>query len=218
MSQDNEEDVVINDSALSRGDKRRNARLARLRELVPIGNAVLGIDLADVKQAVVLTDLDSRVLARKRVWAKAWDLGPVLEWAHRIASQQGFAGVTVGCEPTGHRWRVLEQLAAQRDMALVCVNPMLVGRARESEDYTRDKSDDKDAVLIARLVAQLNCYVPERADETWARLRQLGADARGWSPSPPPASSSCVTCSNVPGRGCSMQRRPRLSPPTGVQL
>jgi hypothetical protein len=30
-------------------------------------------------------------------------------------------------------------------------------------------------VLIARLVAQLNCYAPERADETWARLRQLGA-------------------------------------------
>ena len=87
----------------------------------------------------------------------------------------GFAGVTVGCEPTGHRWRVLDQLAAQRDMALVCVNPMLVGRAREAEDYTRDKSDDKDAVLIARLVAQLHCYVPERADETWARLRQLGA-------------------------------------------
>ena len=38
-------------------------------------------------------------------------------------------------------------------MTLVCVNPMLVGRAREAEDYTRDKSDDKDAVLIARLVA-----------------------------------------------------------------
>jgi transposase len=40
--------------------------------------------------------------------------------------------------------------------------------------HTRDKSDDKDAVLIARLVAQLRCYVPERADETWARLRHLG--------------------------------------------
>jgi transposase len=57
----------------------------------------------------------------------------------------------------------------------VCVQPLLVGRARESEDYTRDKSDDKDAVLIARLVAQLRCYAPERADETWARLRHLGA-------------------------------------------
>ena len=175
MSQDNEEDVVFKSRALSRGDKRRNARLARLRELVPISHAVLGIDLADVKQVVVLTDLDSRVLARKRVSAKAWDLGPVLQWAHQMAVQHGFTGVTVGCEPTGHRWRVLEQLAAQNDMPFVCVNPMLVGRAREAEDYTRDKSDDKDAVLIARLVAQLNCYIPERADQTWARLRQLGA-------------------------------------------
>lgn len=52
---------------------------------------------------------------------------------------------------------------------------LLTGRARESEDYTRDKTDDKDAVLIARLVAQLRCYAPERADETWARLRHLGA-------------------------------------------
>lgn len=170
-----EEDVVVERSGLSRGDKRRNARLARMRELVPAGNAILGIDLADVKQAVVLTDHDSGVLARKRVSAKAWDLGPVLDWAGQKAHELGFAGVTVGCEPTGHRWRVLNELAAQRGMAFVCVNPMLVGRARESEDYTRDKSDDKDAVLIARLVTQLNCYPPERADETWARLRQLGA-------------------------------------------
>jgi len=27
---------------------------------------------------------------------------------------------------------------------LVCVQPLLVGRARESEDYTRDKSDGKE--------------------------------------------------------------------------
>src|SRR5262249_58452560 len=58
---------------------------------------------------------------------------------------------------------------------VVCVNAMVVGRAGEAEDYTRDKSDDKDAMLIARLVAGLHCYAPERAEETWARLRQLGA-------------------------------------------
>jgi transposase len=29
-------------------------------------------------------------------------------------------------------------------------------------------------VLIARLTAQLRCYVPEPADGTWARLRHLG--------------------------------------------
>jgi hypothetical protein len=123
----------------------------------------------------VLTDHDSRVLARRRVRAKTWRLGPVLAWARQQAHKHGFADVTVGCEPTGHRWRVLDQLAAQQGMALVCVQPLLVGRAREPEDYTRDKSDDKDAVLIARLVAQLRCYAPERADATWSRLRHLGA-------------------------------------------
>ncbi|MGH4024177.1 MAG: IS110 family transposase [Pseudonocardiaceae bacterium] len=162
-------------SGVSRGDKRRNQRLALLRELVPIENAILGIDLADDKQAMVVTDHDSRVLARKRVRAKTWQLGSALEWARQVARQQGFADVSVGCEPTGHRWRVLDQLAAGLGMGLVCVQPLLVGRARESEDYTRDKTDDKDAVLIARLVGELRCYPPERADETWARLRHLGA-------------------------------------------
>src|ERR1700682_4675357 len=107
VSQKSEEGVVIQGSGLSRGEKRRNARLARLRELVPVENAILGIDLADVKQAVVLTDHDSRVLARKRVSAKAWELGPVLEWARRVARGEGLGDVAGGCEPTGHRWRGL---------------------------------------------------------------------------------------------------------------
>ena len=47
--------------------------------------------------------------------------------------------------------------------------------ARRSEDLTFDKTDEKDAVLIARLTAQLRCYVPEPVDETWGRLRHLGA-------------------------------------------
>lgn len=166
---------MIQGSGLSRGDRRRNARLARLRELVPVENAIVSFDLADEKQAVVVANHDSQVLARKRVKAKTWQLGPVLDWARTEARRLGFADVTVGCEPTGHRWRVLDQLAVQREMTLVCVQPLLTGRARESEDYTRDKTDDKDAVLIARLVAQLRCYAPERADETWARLRHLGA-------------------------------------------
>ncbi|TVT21719.1 IS110 family transposase [Amycolatopsis acidiphila] len=179
QSQDIEEDVMPHGSGLSRGDKRRNGRLARLRALVPPQNAILGIDLADEKQALVVTDHDSRVLARKRVRAKAWRLDSALEWARNVARRHGFADVTVGCEPTGHRWRVLDQLAAGLGMPLVCVQPLLVGRARESEDYTRDKTDDKDAVLIARLVGDLRCYVLERAEETWARLRHLGARREG---------------------------------------
>ena len=163
-----------NASGVSRGDRNRNARLARLREVVPTTNAIVGIDLADAKQMVVVCDHDSKVLARRTFRCKAWDLGRALDWAAERAARAGYVGVTVACEPTGHRWRVLGQLAGDRAMSFVCVQPMLTSHARKAEDLTHDKTDDKDAVLIARLCAQLRCYLPEPVDETWARLRHLG--------------------------------------------
>ncbi len=107
--------------------------------------------------------------------AGAWDLGTALDWAAQRAVAAGFAGVTVACEPTGHRWRVLGQQAADRGMPFVCVQPAMTSWSRRAEDLTRDKTDEKDAVLIARLTAQLRCYIPEPVDETWGRLRHLGA-------------------------------------------
>jgi transposase len=165
---------VGNGNGVSRGDRNRNARLDRLRALVPLRNAIVGIDLADNKQMVVVTDHDSKVLARRTFRCKAWDLGAALDWAGERAVAKGFAGVTVSCEPTGHRWRVLAQLAGDRGMPFVFVQPMVTSWARRAEDLTLDKTDEKDAVLIARLTAQLRCYEPELVDETWARLRHLG--------------------------------------------
>jgi transposase len=144
-----------NASGVSRGDRNRNARLARLRALVPLENAIVGLDLADNKQVVVVCDHDSQVLARRTFRCRAWDLGVALDWAAQRATAKGWAGVTVACEPTGHRWRVVGQLAGDRGMPLVCVQPLQMSWARRSEDLTVDKTDDKDAVLIARLAAQL---------------------------------------------------------------
>ena len=147
-----------NGSGVSRGDRNRNARLGRLRVLVPVTNAIAGIDLADKKQMVVVTDHDSRVIARRTFRCRAWDLGVALDWAAGRAAAKGWAGVTVSCEPTGHWWRVLGQLAADRPVPFVCVQPMVTSWSRRTEDLTFDKTDEKDAVLIARLTAQLRCY------------------------------------------------------------
>ena len=166
---------MSNGNGVSRGDRNRNARLVQLRSLVPVGNAIVGIDLADSKQMVVVCDHDSKVLARRTFRCKAWDLGAALDWAAERAVAKGFTGVTVACEPTGHRWRVLGELAGRRAMPFVCVQPALTSAARRTEDLTMDKTDEKDAVLIARLTAQLRCYIPELTDETWARLRHLGS-------------------------------------------
>src|SRR5262245_21302161 len=132
-----------NGSGVSRGDRNRNARLGRLRALVPVTNAVVGIDLADKKQMVVVSDHDSKVLARRTFRCRAWDLGAALDWGKERVVAKVWVGVTVACEPTGHRWRVLGQLAADRSMPFVCVQPMLSAWARRSEDLTFDKTDEK---------------------------------------------------------------------------
>ena len=70
---------MSNGSGVSRGDRNRNARLTRLREAVPVTNAIVGIDLADRKQMVVVCDHDSKVVARRAFRCKAWDLGAALD-------------------------------------------------------------------------------------------------------------------------------------------
>ncbi len=163
-----------NGSGVSRGDRNRNARPERLRALVPVTNAIAGIDLAEKKQMVVVTDHDSRVIARRTFRCRAWDLGAALDWAAGRAAAHGWAGVTVSCEPTGRRWRVPGQLAADQAMPFVCVQPLVASWSRRTGDLACDKTDDKDAVLIARLTAQLRCCAPEPVDETWGRPRHLG--------------------------------------------
>ncbi len=142
-------------------------------------SAVLAFDLASNKQVCALVDQDSQVLARRTVNVKAWQLHEAVEWGLAKAAEAGFGSMVVACEPTGHRWRVLDQIAAGLGVRLVCVQPMLVKRARESEDFTNNKNDDVDAMIIGRLVTELRCYLPERADPAWARLRHLGARRLG---------------------------------------
>src|SRR5712675_227329 len=84
----------------TRGDRRRNARRERLRGLLPHDGAVIGIDLAEDKQALAVVDHDVRVLARKTVKVKAFRLGQALDWAAAQATVKGFERVTVACEPT----------------------------------------------------------------------------------------------------------------------
>jgi hypothetical protein len=123
VSQPNQEDVVSNRSSrrLSRGDRRRNEKLARLRAVITRDSAVLAFDLAADKQVCALTDQDSQVIARRTVKAKAWQLAEVVAWGLARAAEAGFTSVVVACEPTGHRWRVLDQIAAEHGVRLVCV-------------------------------------------------------------------------------------------------
>jgi transposase len=163
-----------NGSGLTRGDRRRNARKAGLRALVPAVNAIAGVDLGEKKQALAVVDHDGRVLARRSPAVGVHGLGPCLDWAAAQARAAGFSGLSVACEPTGSRWMVVRELCRERGLPLVCVQPLVSHLAREQQDLTGDKTDEGDCVLIGRLAGQLACYVPEEVEGAWAELRAEG--------------------------------------------
>jgi transposase len=167
---------VSKGNGLTRGDVRRNERRARLRALVPYSNVVLGLDLGERKQALVLADRDGRALWRRSPRVQVHELGRYLDEAAERAGRAGFAGVTVACEPTGSRWMTVQELCRARRVPLVCVQPLVSHIAREQQDLTGDKTDEGDCGLIARLAWELHCYVPEELDAGWAELRAAGRD------------------------------------------
>jgi transposase len=164
---------------LTRGVRRRNERLARLRAVVRPELAIVAVDLASAKQAAVVCDHDSVVIGRRMFAGSAWAIDAILDWAQPIARAAGFAGVVVACEPTGHRWKPLLERTRARGIELVCVQPLLVHRGREGEDFTRERTDFHDAAIIGRLAGELRCYVPYGLEGEWARLRHLGARRNG---------------------------------------
>jgi hypothetical protein len=99
----------------------------------------------------------------------------ILDWAVPIAAQAGFAGVVLGCEPTRHRWKPLLDRARARGVAMVCVNRCWLSPRPGERRLHRDRSDFKDATIIAKRVAELRCYLAYVLDGHWCRLRHLGA-------------------------------------------
>ncbi len=76
---------MTNGSGVSRGDRNRNARLSKLRETVPLSNAIVGIDLADKKQTAVagrrrleVCSLGARFGARPGTSAARWSGLPLV--------------------------------------------------------------------------------------------------------------------------------------------
>ena len=79
-------------SGITRGDRRRNAKKARLRALVPHENAVAGLDLGEKRQALAVTGADGLVLARRSPQVSVHELGPYLDWARGRRGRRGMPG------------------------------------------------------------------------------------------------------------------------------
>lgn len=139
---------------------------------------VIGIDIAKKKHFACAVDERGRVLQRSFPFTQSND---GFEWLYeRLISLRELhqkTEILVGFEPTGHYWMNLASFLKQYGIPFVMVNPMHVNRTKELDDNLQTKNDQKDALVIARLMRDGRFSFPRILEGVEAELRN-GATLR----------------------------------------
>jgi transposase len=158
--------------------KRRTAKLARRSEIVNSHTLVAGIDIAKRESLVVFVrSADKARLGKLRIPTTAEGIHEVAKRGRQLGEQHGLERVVLAMETTGHYWKILARTAERLGLRYVTVQSFVVARAREFDDLTRDKTDQRDAGLIADLACELRFNEVQLETGAWAELRSL-AEAR----------------------------------------
>jgi len=159
---------------ITRGMRRRTAKLARRSEIVDRGTLVAGIDIAKKESVVVfIRAADKARVGRLRVPTTAEGVLQVTGRGRQLLAQHGCERLVLAMETTGHYWKILARSAERLGVPYVTVQSFVVARARELDDLTRDKTDQRDAGLIADLASELRFNEVQLETGPWAELRSL---------------------------------------------
>jgi transposase len=158
--------------------RRRSAKLARRSEIVTRETLVAGIDIAKRQSVVVFVRASDKArLGTMRIPTDREGAAGVAARGRRLADQHGCERLVLAMETTGHYWKILARSAERLGLPYVTVQSFVVARARELDDLTRDKTDQRDAGLIADLAVELRFNEVQLETGPWAELRSL-ANAR----------------------------------------
>lgn len=163
---------------VTRGMQRRTAKLARRSELVTRETLVVALDLAKKESVVMLVRAaDKARLGIARVPTSRAGVVELVRRARRVQERHHLSRLVLGMEATSHFWKVVAKVADELEVPYVIVQSFALARARELDDLTRDKTDQRDAALIADMVCDLRFTEARLERGPWAELRLL-AEAR----------------------------------------
>jgi transposase len=158
--------------------RRQSMKLARRRERLPADALIAGVDLAKKESVVVFVRAADRArVGRMRVTTDREGTDRLVARGRELVAEQGAGPLVIAMEPTSHFWKPVARAAEAAGVGYVLVQGMLVAKSRELDDLTRDKTDARDAVLIADLAAELRFTETRLPEGPWAELDLL-VDAR----------------------------------------
>ncbi|WP_341300504.1 IS110 family transposase [Lysinibacillus sp. FSL H8-0500] len=139
---------------------------------------VIGIDIAKHKHFACAIDERGRVLQKSfPIMQSHAGFEVFYERLLALKAVHEKQEILVGFEPTGHYWMNLAAFLTNYGIPFVLVNPMHVNRSKELDDNLQTKNDQKDALVIARLMRDGRFSYPRILDGVEAELRN-GATVR----------------------------------------
>lgn len=139
---------------------------------------VIGIDIAKHKHYACAIDERGRVLQKSFPFTQSRNgFDAFYEKLLALRSTHGKSEILVGFEPTGHYWMNLAAYLSAYGIPFIMVNPLHVNKSKELDDNLQTKNDQKDALVIARLMRDGRFSYPRILEGVEAELRN-GATLR----------------------------------------
>ena len=135
---------------------------------------VVGIDVAKRRHVAVIRFPDGSIKNPFSFQNDRQGFERLISRVEHARFESGVRGTLFALEATGHYGHALEHYLLAGDRSVVGVNPAHTKRAKELLDGSPEKSDTKDAIIIADLAAQGRGLPVTQLDGVYADLRRLG--------------------------------------------
>ena len=189
---------------ITRGMRRQSEKLARRRSMLPLDALVAGVDLGKRESVVVfIAAADRRRLGTMRMSTERAGVELLRRRADELAHRHVLGPLVVAMEPTSHFWKPVARALEADGVGYVLVQSFVVSTGRELDNLTRDKTDARDAGLIADLAAELRFTETRLPAGPWAEMDLRPRRATPGSASGAPPSRSSGPCSSSSGPSCS---------------
>lgn len=163
---------------VTRGMRRQSMKLARRRERLPVDALIAGVDLAKKESVVIFSRAADRArLGKLTITTDRAGVERLVSRATELRERHGLGELVVAMEPTSHFWKLVARALEAAGVSYVLVQSFVVAMSRELDNLTRDKTDARDAGLIADLAAELRFTETTLPAGPWAELDLL-AEAR----------------------------------------
>ena len=163
---------------VTRGMRRQSMKLARRRERLPVDALIAGVDLAKKESVVIFSRAADRArLGKLTITTDRAGVEQLRARAAELRERHGLGQLVVAMEPTSHFWKLVARALEAAGVRYLLVQSFVVATGRELDNLTRDKTDARDAGLIADLAAELRFTETQLPSGPWAELDLL-AEAR----------------------------------------